>query len=737
MNNNKKYSTIINSSIGYNKANNNYFINSARTQNNKKNTYTHIIKIDLSKYNNNSQKETKILNNNIKVAKPLNNNNINIYVSKYSNKNNTINNESKSRYINRSSRGDNNILKSNNLKGNSKIKYKKLDLNLSKDKISNKNNNKYISTDINTNKNIKGTILNSNNIIFNNKLNNRRNNINNINKERENYYKNLKNNEINRIENIHVYNNINRRKKIEESKEPENIIKKNEIIIDEINDENDIQENFCYDKDLMKENILSDENMDFLKKYIDNNKKNEIHEEIHINNINNNYINYLKKEENALNKNLVNNTENIETKKNDIKNINNKITIKESPNIAILNNINQPKDKNINNNESTKINYNIYDYNNYYGTLKESRYNNNSYEIDIIKNEKQFDNLIPKKPFRKFLTSKIKYYMKENSIPKKFILEFINQKNYIKPDGKIISLSQEKNGFNNLKEYYENDDYYIAKKKKKKNALKEEKNSLVNEIKNLKIYLDNSKSEIEKKNEEIKSYLMTYDRIMGENEKNIKKIKNLENILDAKNNEVEEKNNKINELNNINNQLEKQMKKLKEEYINESINNKETKKSYSLIKNNYYDIKNQYDLLNIKYKTLSDENYNYKRDKILYEKEIKTKNNFIDDLIRGDKNRNKTKKKETPIKNEEEKKENNFEEYNNIEELMNIRDELVGERNFINNEFYKIPTKANYKQNERKNELEKRISQINSDLAKIRIRINILKGLKNINIKLV
>ena len=737
MNNNKKYSTTINSSIGYNKANNNYFINSAKTQNNKKNTYTHIIKIDLSKYNNNSQKETKILNNNIKVAKPLNNNNINIYVSKYSNKNNTINNESKSRYINRSSRGDNNILKSNNLKGNSKIKYKKLDLNLSKDKINNKNNNKYISTDINTNKNIKGTILNSNNIIFNNKLNNRRNNINNINKERENYYKNLKNNEINRIENIHVYNNINRRKKIEESKEPENIIKKNEIIIDEINDENDIQENFCYDKDLMKENILSDENMDFLKKYIDNNKKNEIHEEIHINNINNNYINYLKKEENALNKNLVNNTENIETKKNDIKNINNKITIKESPNIAILNNINQPKDKNINNNESTKINYNIYDYNNYYGTLKESRYKNNSYEIDIIKNEKQFDNLIPKKPFRKFLKSKIKYYMKENSIPKKFILEFINQKNYIKPDGKIISLSQEKNGFNNLKEYYENDDYYIAKKKKKKNALKEEKNSLVNEIKNLKIYLDNSKSEIEKKNEEIKSYLMTYDRIMGENEKNIKKIKNLENILDAKNNEVEEKNNKINELNNINNQLEKQMKKLKEEYINESINNKETKKSYSLIKNNYYDIKNQYDLLNIKYKTLSDENYNYKRDKILYEKEIKTKNNFIDDLIRGNKNRNKNKKKESPIKKTEEKKENNFEEYNNIEELMNIRDELVGERNFINNEFYKIPTKANYKQNERKNELEKRISQINSDLAKIRIRINILKGLKNINIKLV
>ncbi len=44
---------------------------------------------------------------------------------------------------------------------------------------------------------------------------------------------------------------------------------------------------------------------------------------------------------------------------------------------------------------------------------------------------------------------------------------------------------------------------------------------------------------------------------------------------------------------------------------------------------------------------------------------------------------------------------------------MNLRDELIGERTFITNEFYKIPVKANNKQ---------RIVEINK-LAKIRIRI--------------
>ena len=204
-------------------------------------------------------------------------------------------------------------------------------------------------------------------------------------------------------------------------------------------------------------------------------------------------------------------------------------------------------------------------------------------------------------------------------------------------------------------------------------------------------------------------------------------------------------------------------------------NSLETKENFAIIKNNYNDIKNQYDLLNIKYKTLSDENYNFKRDKILYEKELQSKNNIIEDLIQIHGNKNKELKgklnklelnkiEEKEIKNylssnkkekknidnykdvEEKRKNNNningnintqnkqikFFEKLNINELMNLRDELVGERNFITNEFYKIPTKATIKQNQRRNELEERIAQINNELAKIRIRINILKESKKL-----
>jgi M-phase phosphoprotein 9 len=96
---------------------------------------------------------------------------------------------------------------------------------------------------------------------------------------------------------------------------------------------------------------------------------------------------------------------------------------------------------------------------------------------------------------------------------------------------------------------------------------------------------------------------------------------------------MNEKTNKIKNLENKNDNLETEMNKLKEIYNQESVINKETRQNYDLIKNNYTDIKNQYDLLNIKYQTLSDENFNYKRDKLLYEKELKTKNQMIQNLL--------------------------------------------------------------------------------------------------------
>ena len=61
-----------------------------------------------------------------------------------------------------------------------------------------------------------------------------------------------------------------------------------------------------------------------------------------------------------------------------------------------------------------------------------------------------------------------------------------------------------------------------------------------------------------------------------------------------------------------------------------------------------------------------------------------------------------------------------------MEELINKRDELMKDRKNATNEYYKIPTKANSSQIKKRNELEIKLDQINNDLAKIRIRLNIM-----------
>ena len=369
--------------------------------------------------------------------------------------------------------------------------------------------------------------------------------------------------------------------------------------------------------------------------------------------------------------------------------------------------------------------------------------------------------------------------MKDDSIPKKFISDYIPNLKNKKIHKQIITdfynKQQQDPGydFNTFNAYYENKtiiNEINKNRSKNKSKIKnliliDENKALMDRINQLKGYIDNSKTEMEERDYQIKSYLETFDRINTENEQNKKRIENLEHELSIKNFEVEEKKNEINELNSKNSNLEKEMKKLKQEYMSETINNQETKENYVIIKNNYNDIKNQYDLLNIKYQTLSDENYNFKRDKMLYEKELKSKNIMIEDLMQSNNSRKKelrgqlnklelnkieekeikdylnSNKKERKEKEKEEiiKEKNDIQEKNqkqkyfeelNIDELMNLRDGLIGERNFINNEFYKIPTKATIKQNQRKEELEKRIAQINNELAKIRIRINILKEAK-------
>ena len=65
-----------------------------------------------------------------------------------------------------------------------------------------------------------------------------------------------------------------------------------------------------------------------------------------------------------------------------------------------------------------------------------------------------------------------------------------------------------------------------------------------------------------------------------------------------------------------------------------------------------------------------------------------------------------------------------------LDELMSKREEFLRDRKNTTNEYYKIPNKANSAQIKKRNELEVKLDQINNDLAKIRIRINILKNSK-------
>ena len=304
--------------------------------------------------------------------------------------------------------------------------------------------------------------------------------------------------------------------------------------------------------------------------------------------------------------------------------------------------------------------------------------------------------------------------------------------------------------------------------------------------------VENSKNIIDKKDQTLKKYLDNYEKVEQENNLIRNKIENLQGELNLKKNEMNEKTSKIKNLENKNDDLETEMNKLKEIYNQESVLNKETRQNYDLIKNNYADIKNQYDLLNIKYQTLSDENFNFKRDKLLYEKELKTKNQMIQNLLG---NTSALKKKElqkkmndyknSEIKNveylnqinyksknkfndikerydEEENEEeslSNEEEYKNntrenikkgnedniknkpnnvikekekntkyeglsAEELKKIRDKLLVERNDTTNLYNKIPIKVNkIEQIKKRDELEKKLAQINNDLMQIRLRL--------------
>ena len=84
--------------------------------------------------------------------------------------------------------------------------------------------------------------------------------------------------------------------------------------------------------------------------------------------------------------------------------------------------------------------------------------------------------------------------------------------------------------------------------------------------------------------------------------------------------------------------------------------------------------------------------------------------------------------------NQNNKKEEQFNKYELLddEEVKKIRDKLLVERRDTTNLYNKIPMKAKkIEQIKRKDELEKKIAQINNELMQIRLRLKANKNIKN------
>ena len=162
-----------------------------------------------------------------------------------------------------------------------------------------------------------------------------------------------------------------------------------------------------------------------------------------------------------------------------------------------------------------------------------------------------------------------------------------------------------------------------------------------------------------------------------------------------------------------------------------------------MIKRNYAEMKNQYELLNIKYQTLSDELFNVKRDKLLYEREIK-RSNEDNELLNSIRNKNNNEFDDNNQNNNENKDDDNENNNDNNEDspkkdvvpqnkpdkiqyYKNKISEFNKERDDINNILNKMPAKPRKKEMiEKRRELEEKISKLNSDLDNYKI---VLKSL--------
>lgn len=414
--------------------------------------------------------------------------------------------------------------------------------------------------------------------------------------------------------------------------------------------------------------------------------------------------------------------------------------------------------------------------------MNKSEYNMNYYDTSqMITKESNlkissniFKSLIPNKSFKKFLKTRHQYYMDDADISKMFIINLKYDENKNNTKLKDISKNKSKIKSNirdceigsNFKSFdYSNFDKNKYRASKSSYTLKNNINQ-----NNSHLYNKSMKNFYRNYNRTNNYYnfsdndITEYNKIFIENKLNKEKIYNLKKELKNKKYEMKVKNNKLNILQHINNNLRNEIDILQLKCEFEIINNKKINNNYNKIKNNYSDMKNQYDLLNLKYITLKDENFNFQRNIEFYEKQIKDKNEMIENLIENKtkskkknidkklnkinsdknkrnerdfiKNSDKNKNHKDKLKNKGKEVNKNLVDYNKYDrysyrELLSKRDELKRERENANNIFSKIPFKSPPKEQIiKKNNLEKKINEINCDLMIIRLR---LKNLKNNN----
>jgi predicted nucleic acid-binding Zn-ribbon protein len=137
--------------------------------------------------------------------------------------------------------------------------------------------------------------------------------------------------------------------------------------------------------------------------------------------------------------------------------------------------------------------------------------------------------------------------------------------------------------------------------------------------------IDNLKLDINRKEEELDKAGIEITNLNGE-------IERLKDELTISQNELAKKTEKLLDLQHKYADLEQEYIDYKTKTSSELYGLRDFKQVNESLKSTHYEVKNQYEVLSLKFQSVSDDNFNLRRDLLLYEKELKTKSEAIERL---------------------------------------------------------------------------------------------------------